>query len=345
MFIRAFTMLASLGVLGFTVASPISAQEEPKAEKVFASIKSFQGQDAKEIMPAMHAMTQALGTDCSFCHKETDFAAEGMEHKDIARSMIAMTKEINEKHFGGKPEVTCFTCHGGRTHPRGVASAMPVRSSIQADPKLDAAKILAKLTPGSLPKDAVVSLEGDVTTNQKPTGTVTVHQAFDGRFYESQKGEKGHTLGFDGTTSWYDGGAGKQPIPAPMDDAMRRYGAFFWAGSFALESLSAGTEKLNGTEVTVLRGKQPGRPGTVKLYIDPKSGVVRRVIYFDRSIVGPFTEIYDYDEYKTVNGIMIPMKVTQHTSPEKASVRTYKKAVITKTEALKEFQKVTAEGA
>ena len=35
----------------------------------------------------------------------------------MARKMITMTHEINEKNFAGKMEVRCYTCHKGSEHP------------------------------------------------------------------------------------------------------------------------------------------------------------------------------------------------------------------------------------
>ena len=35
----------------------------------------------------------------------------------MARKMLTMTHDINEKFFDGKMEVKCFTCHKGASHP------------------------------------------------------------------------------------------------------------------------------------------------------------------------------------------------------------------------------------
>jgi hypothetical protein len=58
-----------------------------------------------------------LGVECAFCHVEGDFASDENMHKEIARDMLRMTIGLNTSYFGGKPEVTCFTCHQGVKEP------------------------------------------------------------------------------------------------------------------------------------------------------------------------------------------------------------------------------------
>jgi hypothetical protein len=85
-----------------------------------------------DLIKLMRGYSQALGVQCTFCHevdKQThkpNFAADTKEDKGIARTMIAMTQEINSKFMtqindpDAKPAdktVTCGTCHRGNTMP------------------------------------------------------------------------------------------------------------------------------------------------------------------------------------------------------------------------------------
>ncbi len=70
-----------------------------------------------ELMGAMRAFKTALGVKCEFCHVEGDFASDDNPHKEIARKMIVMAREINAKFPDGKMHVTCYTCHRGATEP------------------------------------------------------------------------------------------------------------------------------------------------------------------------------------------------------------------------------------
>ena len=85
-----------------------------------------------DLMKLMGGYSRALGVHCNFCHEvneqthQPNFAADTKEDKTIARTMIAMTQEINSKFMtqindpDAKPEdktVTCGTCHRGNKMP------------------------------------------------------------------------------------------------------------------------------------------------------------------------------------------------------------------------------------
>lgn len=70
-----------------------------------------------ELMPAMHSFRVALGVECTFCHVKGDFASDENPHKNIARMMITMARDINAKFPDGKTHVACYTCHRGSTEP------------------------------------------------------------------------------------------------------------------------------------------------------------------------------------------------------------------------------------
>jgi len=85
-----------------------------------------------DLMKLMGGYSRALGVHCNFCHEvneqthQPNFAADTKEDKGIARTMIAMTQEINSKFMtqindaAAKPEdktVTCGTCHRGNQMP------------------------------------------------------------------------------------------------------------------------------------------------------------------------------------------------------------------------------------
>ncbi len=78
----------------------------------------------QNIVASMPAIAQALGVTCNYCHVARHGVRAPEPKKDIARAMIAMTREINLKVQAatGKPpdettEVRCVTCHRGVTIP------------------------------------------------------------------------------------------------------------------------------------------------------------------------------------------------------------------------------------
>jgi len=71
----------------------------------------------ENLIPTMRSFAAALGQKCDFCHVQGDFASDEKHHKEIARHMITMAKEINANFPDGKTHVTCYTCHRGTTEP------------------------------------------------------------------------------------------------------------------------------------------------------------------------------------------------------------------------------------
>ena len=73
----------------------------------------------------------ALGVGCNFCHAKEkgslhlDYASDEKPEKEIARSMMRMTMDINKKYFevehpligDSLMTISCNTCHHGVAHP------------------------------------------------------------------------------------------------------------------------------------------------------------------------------------------------------------------------------------
>jgi tetratricopeptide (TPR) repeat protein len=80
---------------------------------------------SRNLLAEMQAMANALGVTCEHCHVAPAGSTIPQPKKDIARQMMAMTRELNAKVQAatGKPaaeatQVTCATCHRGVPIPR-----------------------------------------------------------------------------------------------------------------------------------------------------------------------------------------------------------------------------------
>jgi cytochrome c553 len=73
----------------------------------------------EELKQVMKGQSKALGVECDFCHEMPDMASDKSDKKQVARSMMRMTDEINAKWFKGnkQPPITCGTCHQGHGEP------------------------------------------------------------------------------------------------------------------------------------------------------------------------------------------------------------------------------------
>ncbi len=122
-----FTILALL-LLGVAIARTPSMRlhddEKPTNLKVLPADIS-----EEELHNTMRLYSKALGVRCTYCHvgtpgdpKSFDFAADTKESKLIARDMIRMTIDINEKYLAGIgkgnfEKITCVSCHNGHEKP------------------------------------------------------------------------------------------------------------------------------------------------------------------------------------------------------------------------------------
>ena len=78
----------------------------------------------QNIMPLMQEIVQALGVQCEYCHSAPRGSGLPEPKKDIARQMIAMTREVNTRvqaatsKTADAAQVKCVTCHRGVPIPK-----------------------------------------------------------------------------------------------------------------------------------------------------------------------------------------------------------------------------------
>jgi tetratricopeptide (TPR) repeat protein len=94
-----------------------------------------------EVVARMRGIAVALGVRCEYCHVSTtgpdgreqnDFAADDKETKKIARGMLRMVNDVNDKYLIGdmgrtlpdRHRVSCETCHHGLAKPRTIQAEL-----------------------------------------------------------------------------------------------------------------------------------------------------------------------------------------------------------------------------
>ncbi|CAN5564934.1 hypothetical protein BH11ARM1_BH11ARM1_07900 [soil metagenome] len=296
-------------LLAFTQAT--TQQTPPTAEQVFKDIQVFKGVPASDLIPSMEFMSASLKWECANCHDPKDYSAPS-GGKDAARHMILMQREINEKNFGGRLEVTCNTCHGGKERPD--ATPLPNNLTLR-HPRFEGgprpAEIIAKHIAeiGALKSPLVRTgtlTAPDDQTHKVESKPVVLIQANGGKFSLVSGDRK---IISNGTDSWYDG----QQLfeePAFVFNRMGRS----WREDAAFTGLErttiAGKETVNKSDATVVKSPRPATSSTEDLYFDNKSGLLVRLVNARKSTLGTVVSSIDYTDYKMVDGIQVPMKVT-----------------------------------
>ncbi|MEQ1936305.1 MAG: photosynthetic reaction center cytochrome c subunit family protein, partial [Fimbriimonadaceae bacterium] len=302
--------LLGTAIIPFAV---FSAQQNPAptAEQVYKNIKVMNGVPASDLIPSMEFMAASMGYKCVDCHDAKDYAVDTPKIIE-ARKMILLQRDINKNHFGGKLEVTCMTCHGGKPdHP----ASTPIPNEIKLrherlETTLKPDDLFAKHITGVGNGPVSVTRTGtltapDLVTHKSVTSPLEFVQTGLGKFRMTAVDRK---VVFDGTQMMY----GEYPIADEPAAIFGRIGRA-WRGDQAFAGLErttiSGQDKIGKTSVIVVRGVRPATTSTEELYFDAKSGLLLRLVNIKRSSLGSVISSIDYSNYKAVSGWKVPMKV------------------------------------
>ena len=125
-------------IVALTLAA-CAAMQQQKAQPVrsdqgeFKNLKVLpQNISHDDLIATMRGFARSLGVRCDTCHvpipgetNKFDFPSDAKPEKNIARTMILMTRNINSNYIAklpGEPgehfdNATCYTCHRGHVHP------------------------------------------------------------------------------------------------------------------------------------------------------------------------------------------------------------------------------------
>jgi Photosynthetic reaction centre cytochrome C subunit len=297
---------------------------EPLMEQKYKNIQALKGVPASQMRPLMNLISASLGMKCDECHVKTgntmEWEKDDNAHKVTARKMITMTMDINKNSFGGRAQISCYTCHQGHDHPVHIPSlaAMPAPAPAKpVAPALKADEVLAKYA-AAVGKDAAAkvtsrSLKGQLVQGNGQTVDYELTYGGAGKLNGVVKNAQGivATQMLNGESGW---------LKAPQESRALENVELARLKSLAsaLDPLPlrepyprlnyGGIEKVGEREAYVLRGMTPDRK-RVRYYIDAESGLlVRRVTVFD-SVIGPDTEQFDFEDYRDVEGVKVPFSI------------------------------------
>jgi hypothetical protein len=132
---KKINLLLCLTIVGALISQSFNIQQ-PKPKKL-TNIKVFPATATfDEVDHAMDQFKVDLGVKCNFCHapekdnpRKMDMASDANPVKSIARDMIRMTNEMNQKYIATIKHtesdsakiqlITCNTCHRGVPKPFG----------------------------------------------------------------------------------------------------------------------------------------------------------------------------------------------------------------------------------
>jgi len=294
---------SSLVLVGVCAAS-VTARSQTPAPAVTAgdrykSVRVLKDIPATEIIPTMAFMANSLGVTCGHCHTD-DWASDEKPMKEKARTMIVMMRAINAQQFGGRTAVTCATCHNGHARP---AVTPRVEDAGWNQPPAVAAPPLPAIADVLTQYEQAVGLDAySALTSRSSAGTVT---RFNGRVAP--------------VSGPFTLEQAKEPPTAKL--------------STELSHPPEADAELNATFVRPLRLRAGYRDGAVtgwarvrdrdaivvtghdaagaehQLYFDASTHLLLRRADEITTSLGRLPETYDFDDYRRVDGVMVPFKV------------------------------------
>jgi hypothetical protein len=316
------------------------AQDKPlMSEQVFKNVQVLKGIPVNEFMDTMGFFAASLGLNCVFCHtteslEDWSHFADDVPRKRIARGMIAMVNNLNKNNFGGRREVTCYTCHHGSEVPKVIPSLAEQYGIAPEDPNeveivAGAAKgpsadqILDKYIQAIGGAQKVAALKSFVGKGTFE-GYDTNHLKVPMEVYAKAPGQLAQVMHiqigdstdvFDGKEGWiasvdrpvrllpdlpgYEQDAAKLDaalaIPVGIKQALTQ-----WKAGFPVTS-------IDDKEVQTVEGKGAG--GTrFKLYFEQETGLLARQLRYEPTAVGTLLIQVDYSDYRDVGGVKLPFK-------------------------------------
>lgn len=338
-FLRFLSLFLFVTALIVVVIQRSSAQNptqsnptEKTAEQVNKNIQALKGLPESQLLPVMNYISTSLGVRCNFCHVNNngnwDYASDEKGAKKTAREMIVMTTGVNRDVFKGVPEVSCYTCHRGRTSvvhtlsmplptPENRPSPAPSPSGPQ-QPNPTAEQVLDKYFQAlggaaAIEKMKSRILKGTITTNTGVELAYELAQSGSDSVLATITTPQNATIlrGFNGSVGWEKSADGVRDLAAHEITYLRRYPDMFKDIKLK-EQFSrftfGGKQKIEGRDVYVLRGTNLAGKREV-LFFDVETGFLVRRSFSTSTSIGNIPEQVDFSDYREVDGLKLPFTI------------------------------------
>jgi hypothetical protein len=323
-------------------ASGVSARQgatEPApvlADTLFKNLQLLKGMPVDTFFDVMGMFAASMGDDCTYCHsKEAVFRHEAFGEPtpriQRARQMIVMLQAINKNYFRGAPRVTCYTCHQGSNAPVAAPRLSvqyspppddPDAMDFPADPSVPADRILDRYLEALGGAGALAKLSSFVAKGRY-TGYDTAHKEVPVEIFARAPNQRTWIIHlsdgpsyrvFDGRNGWFAGPDSPAPIVTltggNLDGARLEALVAFPAGiTQAFSQWKVGRTTIDDVPVQIVQGVNAGLP-PVNMYFDRKSGLLKRLVRWNNTPLGPVPTQIDYDDYRGVGGVRMPFAWT-----------------------------------
>ena len=295
-------------LIGLFAATSVYGQQ-PK------NVKILVGLSRPEVQRVMNQMRAGLGVHCHYCHAVgQDPSVDATPQKERAREMMRMVIDLNQRHFGGREVVTCFTCHNGKPHPALTPPLpQPLPRDLTANPSVAETR---KVPSPSEVLQRYVAAVGRIVPAAEPRTIIATRATPLGGPVAMKVFESGEQMRVDvtlpdgtafahaltGSGGWIRDKSGVRDMqPEDLVNARmgRRAFAPFTETSFGNDA-TVTPEKIGDQDVWVVVTP------TARYSFDADSGLLLRRVVFYNSPIGRIPEQTEFDHYRDVGGVKVP---------------------------------------
>ncbi len=340
------SLLAVTWMLTAAIWAPAVARglrQEKTAGEVYKSVKVLKDVPESQLLQAMFFMEASLGVSCNHCHVDfVNFEKDDRPTKDTARRMILLTRELNDKNFGGRSAVTCNTCHRGQAKPAAPLAFKPTTRAAttqsaaapQVMPSVD--DVFQRYLTASggtlaLGRITTLSVTGTKTSSEGWTAPLEIleKRAAQGSSAQEfvttfQLQGKPWSQACDGTIGWKRDNHGVHPM-AGRDLALAQLRAGLLRPTTLrsmFDALAVTGSEVVGDRVTVVVEGVLHDAGPARLFFDVASGWLVRVTTPVASPFGEIPEAYAVDDYRRVGDVTLPFSIS-HLKPDTSDLERF----------------------
>ena len=317
---------------------PQGAQAEKTVDQTRKNIQVLKGLPDSQLFLVMNFVAASLGEQCNFCHVQqgkdpkTGFTkwvweSDDKPEKQTARRMMQMVLSIkaNNKVDFRENEVTCYTCHRGQRQPVGLPPMPLARSGHEPGPD-DAAPSVRTTSPSieqifskyieALGGSAVTStktlvLKGKREASQDRNWPNEITLASPDKFLIVATTPQGTVRQIvNGDKGWIMIGTNMRSLaPAAAVEAKRSSDELFNIVKVkpSPSMRLGGMQKVGERDAYVV--ENPTDAKTERYYFDSQTGLLLRKMTLNKTVLIPFPEQLDFEDYRDVDGVKVPFTI------------------------------------
>ena len=302
------------------------------------NIQVLKGLPEAQLSLVMNFVATSLGVQCNFCHVQQGkdpktgttkwlWESDDKPQKQTARRMMQMVLSIKANNTVDfrENEVTCYTCHRGQRKPVGLPSLPLARSGHEPGPaeapvapsptlpSLDEifSKYVAAVGGSAATNTTTLVLKGRREASQNRSWTNDITAVFPDKFLlVITTANATIRQVVNGDQGWAVTGPNVRTLSsAEALDAKRRGNELFAAVKVKpLESMKVtGIQKVGEREAYVVENATDAR--TERYYFDTQTGLLLRKITLNKTMLMPFPEQVDFEDYREVDGVKMPFTI------------------------------------